>query len=101
MIDIIDLIIKWCVPVLCAGLVAFIKQQASYNKSMKLSMLSIIRSQITSKCEHYIKLGYMPEYARYCLEDLFKQYKALGGNHATEVLYNKALNLPLGLEDDK
>ena len=43
----------------------------------------------------------MPEYARYCLEDLFKQYKALGGNHATEVLYNKALNLPLGLDNDK
>lgn len=57
-------------------------------------MLSLIRSQIVSKCENYLKEGYLPEYARYCLEDLFKQYTALGGNHGVEVLVNKCFNLP-------
>lgn len=57
-------------------------------------MLSLIRSQIVSKCENYLREGYLPEYARYCLEDLFTQYKALGGNHGIEVLVNKCFELP-------
>ena len=64
------------------------------NKSMKLSILSLIRSQIVGKCEKYIKEGVLPEYARYCLEDLFKQYKALGGNHGIEILVKKCFELP-------
>lgn len=61
---------------------------------MKASMLSLIRSQIVSKCENYLKEEYLPEYARYCLEDLFRQYKALGGNHGVEVLVNQCFALP-------
>lgn len=61
---------------------------------MKASMLSLIRSQIVSKCENYLGEGYLPEYARYCLEDLFTQYKALGGNHGIEVLVNNCFDLP-------
>lgn len=64
------------------------------NETMKASMLSIIRSQIVSKCEHYLKLGYLPEYARYCLEELHKYYKKLGGNHGIEVQVDKTFELP-------
>lgn len=64
------------------------------NELLKKSNLSLIRSQIVSKCENYLKLGYLPEYARYCLEELYKYYQKLGGNHGIEILVNKTFNLP-------
>lgn len=64
------------------------------NKAMKEATIAMLRSQIISKCETYQKLGYLPEYARYCLTDLFKQYTALGGNHGVNVLVDEVLKLP-------
>lgn len=78
---------------------AFISKQLKDNKqnneAMKSSMLSLIRSQIVGKCESYMKQGYLPEYARYCLEELSKEYKILGGNHGVETLVNQCFELPL------
>ena len=78
---------------------AFISKQLKDNKqnneAMKNSMLSLIRSQIVGKCESYMKQGYLPEYARYCLEELFKEYKILGGNHGVETLVNQCFESPL------
>ena len=87
--EVLKIFIQWFIPFSCAGGFALISKQLKENKTsneaMKASMLSLIRSQIVGKCEVYMKQGYLPEYARYCLEELFKQYKALGGNHGIEV----------------
>lgn len=91
----IPVAINWLIPVVLAGILAFMKKLISDNKSMKASMLSLIRSQIVGKCEQYQKKGYLPEYARYCLEDLFKNYQNLGGNHGIEKLVNKTFELPI------
>ena len=90
----IQIVINWGIPVILAGILAFMKKLINDNKSMKLSILALIRSQIVSKCESYIKKGFLPEYARYCLEDLFKNYQNLGGNHGIETLVNKTFELP-------
>lgn len=92
--QIIKTILNWAIPVILAGILAFMKKIISDNKAMKLSILSLIRSQIVGKCESYMKQGFLPEYARYCLEDLFKQYKALGGNHGVEKLVDNTFELP-------
>lgn len=95
---IFKIFIQWLIPFACASGFAFIIKQLKENKkcneAMKASMLTLIRSQIVGKCETYVKEGYLPEYARYCLEELFKEYKALGGNHGVEVLVNKCFELP-------
>ena len=95
---IFKIFIQWLIPFACASGFAFIikqlKKKKKCNEAMKASMLSLIRSQIVGKCETYVKERYLPEYARYCLEELFKQYKALGGNHGVEVLVNKCFELP-------
>ena len=96
--EILQLIINWAVPVILASILAFMKKIIKDNKAMKSSMLSLIRSQIVGKCETYLKQGYLPEYARYCLEELFKQYQLLGGNHGVEALVNKCFELPLERE---
>lgn len=64
------------------------------NVAMKNSMIILLRSQIVSKCEKYQELGYLPDYARSCICDLFSQYKMLGGNHGVEVLVDEILKLP-------
>lgn len=92
--EVIKVILNWLIPVILAGILAFMKKIVKDNKAMKLSMLSLIRSQIVGKCESYTKKGYLPEYARYCLSDLFEQYKALGGNHGIEILVNNTFELP-------
>ncbi len=64
------------------------------NKAMKEATIAMLRSQIISKCENYQKMGYLPEYARYCLTELFGQYTALGGNHGVNILVDEVLKLP-------
>ena len=95
---IINEIIKWGIPFLLTGIISWIikelKDNKKNNKAMKNGMLAIIRSQIVSKCEKYQRDGFLPEYARYCLEDLFKEYKILGGNHGIEVLVMETFKLP-------
>lgn len=71
------------------------------NKAMKNSMMILLRSQIVSKCENYTKEGYLPDYARSCLTDLFAQYTALGGNHGVNVLVDETLKLPPIKEESK
>lgn len=92
--EVIKVMLNWLIPVILTGIFAFLTKNAKDNKAMKLSMLSLIRSQIVGKCESYMKKGYLPEYARYCLDDLFTQYKALGGNHGIEILVQNTFELP-------
>lgn len=98
--EIIKIILNWAIPVILAGVLVFMKKMINDMKAMKLSQLSLIRSQIVGKCESYMKKGFLPEYARYCLEDLFKQYKTLGGNHGIEKLVDKTFELPSSNEKE-
>ena len=94
----LDIILKWLIPFVLTALYGNITKELKANKqsnhAIKDSMVILLRSQIVSKCENYIKLGYLPDYARSCLEDLFNQYAALGGNHGVSVLVEKCFNLP-------
>lgn len=102
---IITTIINWGIPFILSGIIGYtikeLKENKIYNDAMKKGLLSIIRSQLVGKCERYQKKGCLPEYARYCLEDLFNQYKALGGNHGIEKMVDKTFDLPLDKEEDK
>lgn len=97
--DIVKIALNWAIPVILAGIFGFMIKMINDNKAVKASILSLIRSQIVSKCESYMKKGFLPEYARYCLEDLFKNYKNLGGNHGVETLVNKTFELPSAKEE--
>ena len=96
--DILKIVLGWGIPLLLSGILGFMIKIVKDNKAMKNSMLSLIRSQIVGKCENYLKQGYIHEYARYCLEDLFKQYEILGGNHGIKILVERTLALPLEAE---
>lgn len=95
---ILETILKWLIPTLLGGILTYIMKQLHDNKqsnhAMKNSMVLLLRSQIVEKCEKYLALGYLPDYARSCLEDLFEEYEALGGNHGVGKLVDQCFELP-------
>lgn len=99
--EIIKIILNWAIPLILTTIFGFLVKIIKDNKAMKESMLSLIRSQIVGKCETYMGQGFLPEYARYCLEELFKQYQALGGNHGVETLVNNCFELPLSKKEEE
>lgn len=91
---ILETIIKWAIPVIFGALLSLLGYIVKSNHAMKNSMVLLLRSQIVGKCENYLQTGYLPDYARSCLEDLFEQYEALGGNHGVGKLVDKCFELP-------
>lgn len=60
--------------------VAYIKREANAQKALREGMVALLRDRIYQAHNQYIHLGYFPIDAREVVEDMFKQYKALGGN---------------------
>lgn len=94
----IDIILNCIIPFMLTTILGIVikelKDNRKNNKAMQESMVLLLRSQITEKCEKYIELGYLPDYARSCIEDLFEQYEILGGNHGVEKLVDLVFSLP-------
>lgn len=95
---ILETIIKWLIPILGSGLIGVLTYIVKSNHAMKNSMVLLLRSQIVGKCEKYLEMGYLPDYARSCLEDLFEQYTTLGGNHGVNKLVDQCFELPPNLK---
>lgn len=98
----LNIIINCVIPFILTTILGIIanelKENKRNNKAMQESMVLLLRSQITGKCETYIEMGYLPDYARSCIEDLFEQYKILGGNHGVERLVELVFSLPPSLK---
>lgn len=89
-----DKILDWIAPLLIGALATFLSNQIIQNRSLKQSIIALLRSQIVSNCEQYNKLGFLPDYARYTINELGTNYKRLGGNHGIEELICKTNQLP-------
>lgn len=98
---VLNCIIPFILTTILSIIIKELQDNKKNNKAMHESMVLLLRSQITGKCEIYLKMGYLPDYARSCLEDLFNQYKTLGGNHGVEKLVDLVFSLPpIKKEDD-
>lgn len=87
-------ILNWLIPTLMGALVAFLTNQIIQNNSLKKSIIALLRGQIVANCEQYNKLGYLPDYARYTINELGTNYGKLGGNHGIQELITKTNQLP-------
>lgn len=103
--EILMIIIRWAIPFILTALCGYMTSKLKENKKMnddfhsslgalKDSMLLLLWSQIINKCETCLEQGYLPSHDRTCLDELFKQYQVLGGNHGVEVLVQKTFDLP-------
>lgn len=66
--EILHIILNWLIPCVCATLVALVSKQLKYIKTIKDSQVILLRSQIVGKVEQYMGQGYLPDYARSCIE---------------------------------
>ena len=98
---ILETIIKWIIPVIGTGLLSLLGYIVKSSHALKNSMVLLLRSQIVGKCEKYLEMGYLPDYARSCLEDLFEQYTKLGGNHGVGKLVDQCFELPPSLKESE
>lgn len=91
-------IITWIITSLLSFIVGYVinsrKKFNQENEALKESILALLWERLNDMVEKYEKLGYLPDHARSCLSNMFKQYKSLGGNHGMEVLVEECLKLP-------
>jgi hypothetical protein len=104
----LDLILKWAVPFVLTSLIAFLsktildikklKNESNVNhEAMRSSLVALVRGEIINVTEKYFTKGYLPDHARLTLQELFDNYKVLGGNHGIDELVANCFKLmPIG-----
>ena len=97
-----DWVLQYWIQV-CFGLIvsAFIyacrKMQAKFDEqdAVKLGVQALLRDRILQGYNHYeMDYGYCPISARENIQNLYKQYTALGGNGVIVELVSKLMALP-------
>lgn len=71
-----------------------VKQQSAKNDAIELGIQALLRAQLVDDYNHYMARGEFPIYARESFEQVYKQYKNLGGNGVMTDLHNKLAELP-------
>lgn len=62
------------------------------------AVLSYLRSRVLDKCKESQADGYLTADDAYALQEMYRNYKALGGNHHVDKQVDNALELPLTKE---
>ena len=72
-----------------------LKQAKAEQDAIKAGMLALLRAQLVNDYQKYSERGSAPVYARENFENVYKQYKALGGNGVMEDLHGKFFDIPV------
>lgn len=93
-----NIILNCIIPLIITTVLGIVAKELKDNiknsKAMQESMVLLLYIQITIECEKHIAMGYLSDSARSDIEELFKQYKILGGNHGLEKLVDLVFSLP-------
>lgn len=94
----IENILGHWLEIILGGIVTYIitriKDIKNRNESTQNGVKALLRDRILAVYETYIQKGYMPFYARENLQEMFKEYKNLGGNGVVDGLITKLYELP-------
>ena len=100
-----DIVVKYWVQelmALIAGLLALgyrrlakrLNKASAENEALKFGMRALLRDRLIQQYNHYMEVGRWPIYAREAMLDMYKQYKALGGNGAIASIIQDLEDLP-------
>lgn len=114
--ELILTICKWGITALLAGAVSFITAKIKLKKQLKTSeadalkerlqqidnrnellsngMRSMLRQDIINTYDKYTKKGYAEVYVKDNIQDMYKNYHALGGNGTITHLVEEFMELP-------
>ena len=82
------------------------QQERERQNNRDFGIMALLKSSMTRSYQYYKMKGSMTPTEREELDTMHSAYKALGGNHYIDDLYERARNLPvkyegIGKEDDK
>lgn len=93
-VDVLEIIIKWFVPVAFGWLLAYITLRKKKNKALENGMQCLLRSEIIKQHEKWTERNYCPIYAKEALTRAYKAYHELEGNDVATELYKDTMRLP-------
>ena len=71
------------------------KRREKEHDTFKGALICLLRSNITSQCYVYKKLGSVPPYEKENVNYMRQQYKAMGGNSYVDTLVEEFNELPV------
>ena len=83
------------IPGMLAGLAGFVVLQVKQNRAIKLAVQAMLRDRLLQGYKHYLEKGWADLDDRGNLENVWKQYHALGGNGDMNDLRNTFRHLPM------
>jgi hypothetical protein len=100
--------IEWAFGILAAIILLLIKklntklnETKKKDEAIELGVQALLRSQMIADYNHYYDKGTAPIYARENFENVYKQYKNLGGNGVMTDIHSKFMALPTPKGEDK
>ncbi len=83
------------IPGLFAGLIGFIRMQLKANRAMRLAVQAMLRYRLLQGYKHYLEKGYADLDDRSNMDNVWRQYHALGGNGDMNDLRQTFRHLPM------
>lgn len=90
----IQFILKYWIEFLFSSLIAGFIYVFKQYIGLKNGMISLLKSEIVRIYEVYTKSGYCPSYMKENINDMYINYKRLGGNGMVTAMVNELFGLP-------
>ncbi len=92
------LVLRWAVPAACAALAAWaaaqLRRAKEEDRAVRLGLQALLRDRLYWNYNHYQERGEYPIPARENVEEMFRWYRALGGNGTVANLVRELDGLP-------
>jgi hypothetical protein len=100
--------LTWVYGIICTALTTafgcFVKKYRTMMKrqhAIELGTQALLRAQIIHIYNKYMEKEYLPIYERENVEELYIQYKNLGGNGTIKKLYEMLCDLPTEIKSNR
>ena len=78
----------------------YCRDNENIEKSHMALIVASYRFRLVQLCKGFLNQGFITTAQMEQLTEFYKLYKGLGGNGQAEIYYNKAIALPLKIDDD-
>jgi hypothetical protein len=96
-INILQIILSYLLPTILGGIVGFISTKLKRNKkkdlAIELGVQALLRNEIIRRYREFETKGEIPILDKENLEEMYEQYKNLGGNGTVKKMMDELLNL--------
>lgn len=98
---VLDMVVKWSVPFILGGVVAWLGRQGSVLKAFRNGLQALLRDRIIQAFNYHTSKGYCRVHELENVVALYTQYKALGGNGTICKLVDRIKALPTAPPGEK